>query len=410
MRVLHVVPQLSARIGGPAVSVVESSLALRALGIETAIISTDMTAAISSKAQGRAMMRDLPAGAETLDVRLYRAMAPRRWAFAPSMWRALDAAVPQFDVVHIHMLFTFPQMAAYLAARRHGVPYVVSPCGALDPHLRSRSRAIKAITDAAWQRSMLDNAAALHFKTEEEAALVAPLGYRAPAVVAPNGIDWASFRALPDAATAAFRRQHALGDAPVVLHLGRLSHKKGLDVLIDAFARVRLTLRPAHPEAMLVLAGPDDEGLTKALRAQASRLGVRDAVKFTGMLDGDAKRAALAAATVFALPSHTENFGVAVVEAMAAGLPAVFTPEVNLARAAAAEGAAIVRERSADAFAAEIAALLGDPVHRETVGERAREFARRYDWGDVALELAVMYERAARKPRLARRKAMQHAR
>ncbi len=403
MRVLHVVPQLSARIGGPAVSVVESSLALRDLGIDTTIFSTDMTGAVSAKRQGRATPGDLPPGAETLDVRLFRAQPPRRLAFAPSMLRALDGAVPQHDVVHIHMLFTFPQFAAYRATRRHGVPYIVSPCGALDPHLRKRSRIVKAATEVAWQRGMLDGAAGLHFKTAAEAALVAPMGYRAPALVAPNGIDWAAFQALP--ALGGFREKHALGDAPVVLHLGRLSHKKGLDVLVDAFARVA----GDRPEARLVLAGPDDEGLTTRLQAQADGLGVGRRLVFTGMLRGDEKLAALASATVWALPSHTENFGVAVVEAMAAGLPIVTTPHVNIAAAIEAEGAGVVLPLSAEAFAAEIGALLGDPSRRASMGGRAREFARRYDWSEVAPQLAQMYERVVRGRPLRTGKAIRNA-
>ncbi|MEX0750235.1 MAG: glycosyltransferase, partial [Dehalococcoidia bacterium] len=161
MRVLHVVPSLSMRIGGPAISVVEYALALRACGVESTIFATDMGEAVSSTTRRRVMPADLPDGADQLDVRLFRARWPYRLAFSPALGRAFDAAVPQYDAVHIHMLFTYPQFAAYRAARRHGVPYVVSPHGALDPHLRARSRAAKALTDRAWQRDMLENAAAL---------------------------------------------------------------------------------------------------------------------------------------------------------------------------------------------------------------------------------------------------------
>lgn len=387
MKVLHVLPSLSARIGGPAISVVESALALRACGVESTIFATDMAEAVSAKRHRRVMPADLPAGADQLDVRLFAARWPYRLAFAPLMQRALDEAAPRYDVVHIHMLFMYPQFAAYRAARRYGVPYIVSPCGALDPHLRTRSRVAKALTDRAWQRDMLDGAAALHFKTSEEAALAADLGLRAPAIVVPNGVRCDAFDALPSGD--AFRARYLDGhEGPVVLNLGRLSHKKGLDVLVRAFAIVAAS----RADAMLVLAGPDDEGLTPQLRALARQLGIGARVRFAGMLRGAEKLAALAAAGVWALPSHTENFGVAVVEAMAAGLPVVISPQVNIAREIAAADAGIVCERAPEAFAAHIIALLDDASRCASLGERARAFARRYDWWDVAPQLARMYE------------------
>ena len=404
MKVLHVLPSLSARIGGPAISVVESALALRALGVASTIFATDMAGAVSAKRHRRVMPADLPAGADRLDVRLFATRRPYRLAFAPSMQRALHDAVRRHDVVHIHMLFMYPQFAAYRAARRHGVPYVVSPCGALDPHLRTRSRVAKALTERAWQRDMLDGAAALHFKTDEEAALVADLGLRAPAVVAPNGVRCDAFGALPSGE--AFRARYLGGHGgPVVLNLGRLSHKKGLDVLARAFAIVA----SRHPDAMLVLAGPDDEDLTPSLRALSRQLGIDARVRFTGMLRGDDKLGALAAAGVWALPSHTENFGVAVVEAMAVGLPVVISPQVNIAREIAEAGAGIVCERTPEAFAAQIIALLDDASTRVSLGGRARAFARRYDWSEVAPQLARMYASVAGRTEVEAAKEMAHA-
>jgi glycosyltransferase involved in cell wall biosynthesis len=156
---------------------------------------------------------------------------------------------------------------------------------------------------------------------------------------------------------------------------------------------------------MLVLAGPDDEDLAPSLRALSRQLGIDARVRFTGMLRGDDKLGALAAAGVWALPSHTENFGVAVVEAMAAGLPVVISPQVNIARDVAAADAGIACKRTPEAFAAHIGALLDDETKRRALGESARAFARRYDWSRVAPQLADMYAQVAGKPRTVREAA-----
>lgn len=179
MRVLHVVPSLASRTGGPAVDVVESSLALRRCGVETSIFATDMAEPPSAKHHRRVSPSDLPVGAEDLDVRLFPARWPYRLAFSAGLYSALGREASRYDVVHIHTLYLFPQFAAYRQAVRHGIPYVVAPLGSLDPYLRRRGRLRKAVVHVLWQRHMLSRASALHFRSEEEARLVADV---APAV------------------------------------------------------------------------------------------------------------------------------------------------------------------------------------------------------------------------------------
>src|SRR5207249_7876814 len=183
------------------------------------------------------------------------------------------------DVMHIHGLYLYPTLAAFRVARQQGLPYVVSPRGTLDPALRHRSRRLKAINDLLWQRRMLDGAAVLHYTTSEEAALAGDLGFRAPAVVVPNGFDNAEFQVPGDAHW--FRDRHLGGfSGQIVLSLGRISHKKGIDILIRALPAIAERL----PDVRLVIAGPDDEGLTPQLRALARAKGVEHGVAFTGML------------------------------------------------------------------------------------------------------------------------------
>ena len=386
MKVLHVIPGLAARTGGPAATVVESSRALAAEGIETTIFATDISCAAFSRNRGRVRPADLPKGANELDVRLFPLRPPARLVFSPALDRALLRETSGFDIVHIHSLFLFPQFSAYRRAVGAGRPYIVSPRGALDPYLRARGRLRKAATDWLWQRRMLERAAALHLTSEEEARLVADVAPAVRRVVVPNGITWAWYQTLPD--PGAFRRGYLNGhDGPLVLNLGRVSHKKGLDILIRAFALVARE----EPEARLAIVGPDDEGLSGPLAALAAYEGVEASISFIGMLTGDDKLSALAAADVWALPSHTENFGIAVVEALAAGLPVVVSPAVNTAAEMVAASAGLVCPPKPEPLAAELLALLRNPQERSRLGERAREFTRRFDWSVVAPELAEMY-------------------
>jgi len=382
VRVLHVIPSLATRTGGPAVSVVNACRALEAAGVRTTIAAT----AMPGPAGAACGALTLPAGSDALDVRLFAARPPRRLAFSPGLYRMLMRETAAYDLVHIHSLFLFPQFAAWRAARACGVPYIVSPRGALDPCLRPRGRARKALVDALWQRASLEGAAALHCTSRAEARDIADVAPRVPRYIVPNAVELDAFETPGDGR--AFRRRwlpEAPG-APLVLCHGRIAAKKRLDVLVRALALLR-----READVRLVLAGPDDDGLGPRLRALAAAEGVAGAVVFTGMLDAAGVRDALAAADVWALPSAGENFGNAVAEALAAGRAVVATPQVEVAADAAADGAAVIAEPATSALAAAISALLADRGRRERLGEAARAFVRRYAPGRVAAAMRAMY-------------------
>jgi glycosyltransferase involved in cell wall biosynthesis len=312
----------------------------------------------------------------------------------PLSWRqGLTAEVGRqaagADLVHIHALWEEVQHQAARAARRLGRPYVFRPCGMLDPW-SLRQRWWKKALYLRWRlRADLDGAAALHFTTEGERDLTKPLGLRAPALVEPNGIDAGDLDALPPRGT--FRARHGIPPPRrVALFLGRLHPKKGLDLLLPAFARV-------GGDPLLVVAGPGDEGYKARLAALAAELGIAARVVFTGLLLGRDKWSALVDADLFVLPSHQENFGVAVVEALGAGTPVLISDQVNLHGEVSAAGVGGVVPLDPDTLARELGRWLSDDPLRREAASRAGPFVReRYLWDQIARRWVGHYERLLR--------------
>jgi glycosyltransferase involved in cell wall biosynthesis len=381
----------SSRFGGPVTMVADAAESLASLGVEVTIFASDLGKAPWAGDWRSIEPDELPPNADKLNYELFPVRWPQRLMYSPELAERLDEVVEDFDLVHIHSLWLHPQYAGQRAARRHDRPYIVSPHGALDPYLRQRGRARKAGTSLAWQNRMLKHAELIHVTTEDEQKLIADIAPAVPRAIVPNGL-WIDRLSPADADGERFRRRHMDGfEGPLVMFLGRLNFKKGVDVLIDAFAIATHKNR----DAKLAIVGPDDEGLLAQLEAQVERLGVDERVIFTGALYGEDRTDALAAADIWALSSHSENFGIAVVEAMAAGAATVISPAVNLAPDVLAADAGLVAEQRPEPFAAALIELLTDEARRAQVAENGRVWVQRYDWSVVGPELLQMYERAA---------------
>lgn len=395
MRVLHVVPGLDARTGGVATGVVQLCVGLESVGVSTTVMSTDLCGPASAPAKRSVRQADLPDGAGSLDIRLFRSSRPRRLAASRELREVLLRESPSYDVVHIHSLWLAPQLAAYRAAVRARRPWIVSLEGSLDPWLQQRGRVRKKAADLLWQRRMLAGASALHLTTTAEADLTRDVVPHVPRAIVPYPIDYGA-QQEPGSAQR-FRERFLPGrTGPVVMHLGRVAEKKGIDILIRAFRAVRDSV----PDAQLVVVGPDDERLTPRLLSLARELAVEDSVTFTGMVRGSARRDALAAADVWVLASHTENFGIAVIEALAAGRPVVVSSKVNGADEIGRAGAARLVEPAWPAVAAAVGELLGDASQRADLGRRGRRFAARFTREAVAVRARGMYESVLRNGRV----------
>jgi glycosyltransferase involved in cell wall biosynthesis len=390
MRILHVIPSLAPRYGGPSAVTPEMCMALGDRGHTVEIVTTDR--------DGPGRM-PVPTGRPVVWRRVtttfYRQHTPRLYASSFGLGTALRRRVPDFDVVHIHGLYLFPTFAAGHYCRRFDVPYIIRPHGTLDSYQRSKHRSRKAIYATLTERRNLDAAMGLHYTSAAERDQAASLGLHAPAFVVPLGVDIAALDRPVDAERL-LQRWPQLAGQRLVTFLGRLAHKKRLDLLIDAFAKLASTFSQIH----LAIAGPDDVRLGPSLRGRIKALGLQSRASFLGLLTGDLKTALLQRSHVFVLPSEDENFAVSMVEAMAVGSPVVVTPGVALHGHVTAANAGIVVPPAVDPLAEALHRLVGDERLASSMGANARKLATStFSWSHVAGELERIYDEAIRRRR-----------
>ena len=302
------------------------------------------------------------------------------YGYTPRIDEWLRENLQRFNGVVVHGLWQYHSYAVWRACRNK-LPYLVFPHGMLDPWFK-RAYPIKHLKKRLYwnliERDVLRDAKAVLFTAELESELAgkgfAPAVWRS-AIVPLGTID-------PDDDRETQIRAFLTGCPGVagkrfLLFLGRIHEKKGCDLLIQAFAQLPASEGAPH----LVIAGPDQRGLQTKLETFATQAGIRGRVHFPGMLRGDAKWGALHAAEAFVLPSHQENFGIAVVEALACGTPVLISNKVNIWPEIAADGAGFVDDDTAEGtFRSLMRWESLNEAERELMGARGRScFERRFD-------------------------------
>ena len=388
MKALHVATTMSAEAGGPPVALRGLTTALAGVGIDCEVLTS---------AGGRFCRAPLPIP----DAPVHAFPASRLsflWnSHSPELADFVDGHLADFDIVHVHELWHHPGFVACRAARRHGVPYVVSLRGGLD-RVALRQKALrKWLYMTLVQRRLLGSAAALHALTSVEADQATSLGVGTSVTVIPNGVAWDLLQAIGQVETTAFfERFPRLANRRVILFLGRLTANKGLDLLARSFIDVA---KRFHDAALLIV-GPN-EGDTQA---RATRLvdaaGVIERVTFTGALDGNDKLAALACADVFVLPSYAEGFSNAVLEALAAGLPVVISRHCNFPEVAE-HGAGLIVGNDVAEIGRAISTLLADERRRVEAGAAGRRMvAEHYGWPAIGQTFADLYRSIVSLPQM----------
>lgn len=311
----------------------------------------------------------------------------------------IRALAQEHDVVIIHGTWQYHAYATWRALRASGIPYFVYTHGMLDPWFK-RTYPLKHFKKWAYwpwaDYRVLRDATAVLFTTDQELLLARQSFwlYKASEVVVGYGTS-----APP--LDAEFQRQAFLERFPqlrgqrLLLFLSRIHPKKGVDLLIEAFAAVA----HADPHLQLVIAGPDQLGWQAALQQRADALGIADRLTWPGMLSGELKWGAFRCAELFCLPSHQENFGIAVAEALACGLPVAIAEPVNISAEVAAAGAGLVHSDTVAGTTEALRKWLGLPMkEKKHMGLRAEQlFRERFDFASVARNLLPVLEAAIRQ-------------
>ena len=431
MRVLHVIPSLSPKDGGPSFALPLMARGLAQAGVQVDIVTTDGqgsgareqgsgargqgSGAREQESEVRDQRSEIKDQAQHLEAALTPdpqhltpslALTPDPRPLTPSlpltpdpqhltpslplspapaffhfrrqvqfykvslpMTRWLSRNVERYDLVHIHALFSYASGAAAYQAYKHHVPYIVRPLGVLNRWgMANRRRWLKNLSFKTIERRILRNAAAIHYTSRQEQLEAEEAGVTTSPAVIPLGIDLSEFEHLPDP-DLFFSRYPAAAGRKVILFLSRLDAKKGLDLLLPAFAEMN------RADAVLVIAGNGDQAFVDELRESAARLKIEGRTILTGFLSGQEKLAAFAAASVFTLPSYSENFGIAAVEALAAGLPCVISDQVGITTEVNEFEAGLVVQCRVPELAAALQRMMNEPQLRSRMGANSRRLA-----------------------------------
>jgi glycosyltransferase involved in cell wall biosynthesis len=385
VKILHVIPSVSERSGGPAQAIFPMCRALQAKGVEVVLITTDADLELNERLPAQINYKRVP-------TMFFSSQLGFSFKYSRQMAYWLSDNVAQFDLVHIHAVFNHACMSAASACRKHAVPYVVRPLGTLDPWSMQQKRLKKGLFWIAIGRSMLRNSAMVHYTSEAEKLRTESSLNLVRGNVVPLGIDFS---------TSDLDKRVSLSDLPerrkpYVLVMSRLDPKKGIPPLIKSFLSLRREERFSNWQ--LVIAGDGAPEYLDFLRKIVRQFnGTDDAVQFTGWLSGAQKISYLQNAELLALTSYQENFGICVMEAMACGVPVLTSSHVDLSSEILRANAGWVVEVDESSIGKALAEALSSAEQRKYRGKNGLEVARAFTWDRIGAELIDMYSAISAK-------------
>ncbi len=379
IKVLHVIPTLSPRFGGPL-------HALNAI-IEAQIGQPDINATLLTTDIG---VPESPVQYNSIRVIVAPAKRIHPFYYAPSFNRDARQAIRSCDIVHIHGLWNYPDITAALESYRQKKPAILRPCGTLMREKFVRKRLKKAVGYHLVIRRVLRSITRLHFATRMEREKSSWLTAGVNSEVIPLPVVPVS-PLLRGAAVEELRGiLPSIAKKKVVLFLGRLSWLKGIEILCDAMSRV---VRESN-DVLLVIAGPDDEGIGESVAKRCGTLGIENHTAMIGSVDPTRRAALLSISEVFVLPSLSENFSMALVEAMSAGVPVVTTDGVGASEYVRDFGAGRVTGRNSNEIADTVLELLRSDKKRLSMGSAGKRMvATEFSPDKIADKLLSLYKR-----------------
>lgn len=384
MRVLHVIPAIAPRYGGPSMAIAAMCAALNRLdGLEVELATTD-----ADGADSRIETKDIPTGFVT---HLFQRTCSERWKFSFPLGSWLRHNCRTYDLIHVHGLWSYATYAAGRAAARARVPFLIRPAGMLSHYTWNRHLGARRLYWVGCERKTVRQAHAFHATSRAEAKECEWMRPHSHTFVIPNGVGAAAWEVGRDSSVLRTLCGPRAGDRPILLFLSRIHPKKGItDVLLPALAQMK-------SDAFLAIVGGADaheNGYLEVVRSEIDRLGLPDRLALLGPIPSDRRWQLFDGAAAFVLPSHSENFGIVVAEAMARGCPVVVSDAVQAAEHVEDAGAGLVVPVDAPSFARALSSLLDDPAVGAQFGSAGRAYARiHFCWDRIARQILEMYEK-----------------
>ncbi|AEI47016.1 glycosyltransferase [Runella slithyformis] len=382
MRILNICAYTWA-IGGPARIIYDHT---------TVVLKQGHQVDILSPASPGDKIYPAPEGARVIVCERTRPISRFFPEFSSELWHFLKTHIHEYDVVHCHGIWHFGSVAPFLF--KHNTPIAVTIHGLLDKWALNHGYWKKRLFGLLFQKRFLRKADFIQINNRDELNdLRQFLGVQHPNVaIIPNGMQLAELADLPPKST--FRAKFNLpGDKKLVLFMGRLNIKKGLDLLLPAFKKYT----EHYDDALLILAGPDD-GYQAETERFIEQYQLQEKMVMVGMLTGELKKAALADATIFALPSYSEGFSIAALEAMTAGVPALVSDRIGFDGTVAQHRAAHEVPLTVEGVYEGLEKLLQQPEYANALRLNARKMVETlYDIEIVATNLSKEFEKIVRK-------------
>jgi glycosyltransferase involved in cell wall biosynthesis len=384
MKVLHVIPSIAQVRGGTSQATIEMVRALRSHGVDAEIATTNDNGPDLLEVPLRQRIEY-----EQVPIWFFPRFSPsikslREFAFSSQLTTWLWQHITDYNLLHVHAIFSYASTVAMAIARLRCLPYVVQPHGLLCNWSLQQAASKKQIYLTLTEYANLNHSQALVFTSQQEQQQVSQLGLISPSLILPLGLDLPFPR--PDARHRLRQLLNVPEDEPVILFMSRLHPKKGLDYLISALGKLRAR------RFTFVLAGSGSSDYEAEVNNLLVSVGIDERTYRSGFVEGEMKDLLMQGADIFALTSYSENFGVAVLEAMAVGLPVVVTPGVALASVVEQYQLGYVPELDVAAIASSLQHCLDYPQTTKEMGEHARHLVReQYTWERNASKLNEVY-------------------
>ncbi|MBD2495355.1 hormogonium polysaccharide biosynthesis glycosyltransferase HpsP [Nostoc sp. FACHB-280] len=390
MRILQIVPSISLIYGGPSQMVLGLAPALAKEGVKVTILTTDSNGDTGQQPLDVPLNR--PIQQDGYEIIYFRCAPFRRYKFSLDLLNWLKTHAKEFDLAHIHALFSPISSAAATVCREKKLPYVLRPLGTLDPADLQKKKQLKKLYVELIERQNLAGAAAIHFTSEQEAKISARFGVKTKDLVIPLGV-----KPPQSISASAVRGQLGISeDLPLVLFMSRIDPKKGLNLLIPVLEKLLADDCKFH----FVLAGtnPQDPDYEDKIKFQIENSPLRSHTTMTGFVSGELKAGLLQAADLFVLPSYYENFGIAVAEAMVAGIPVVISDQVHIWQQVSDSQSGWVGQTEVSSLLELLQQALQNPQERQRRGDNAQKYAlENFSWDAIARQMIQAYEQILSK-------------